>query len=433
MIHYLRYIVDFVMLPIHYLFAFIVGRRKTSQKPRLAWGPVPMKNYHYSSSFMKEIGYQSSTFVFSPYHVINKNEDFDIIVDDFRIFKLPFMGRYIKALFYRHFSFIFSLMKFDIVFSGFNGWCLGDSLLRKHEARLLRLARKKIVVMSYGADTFAYSQVHEPLLRHGLMVAYPHMIHLDKYIQSCNEYWQYNSDAMITSFALDHIGRWDLLPYNYITIDEKLIRPRNSYSNSDGTTGEVKIYHCPNSKGLKGTEFLEHAVKELQEEGLKLRLIIIQGIQNEEVIRLLREDADILAEQFILNGYGLNGIEGMCVGLPILCNLNSPFYNDVFRSYSYLNECPAVSTGPEEIKQNLRLLITNPELRERLGKAGRMYIEKYHSRATAVYMYDSIIRKIWFNEKIELIHLFHPLRDNPLNKIHPKIETGLQKNRLVIS
>jgi glycosyltransferase involved in cell wall biosynthesis len=159
-----------------------------------------------------------------------------------------------------------------------------------------------------------------------------------------------------------------------------------------------------------------------------MKLLLIEGKQNEEVRRIMRDEADILAEQFIDTHYALSGIEGMASGLPVLANLDYELYTRLFRRYSYLNECPILSTSPETLQDNLRLLVTNPCLRENLGRAGRQYVEKYHSEKTAQYMFGAIYDKIWYGKELDLMNLFHPLMSeynlrNPVQ--HPLIENKL--------
>jgi glycosyltransferase involved in cell wall biosynthesis len=220
-----------------------------------------------------------------------------------------------------------------------------------------------------------------------------------------------------------------------ITIDTTLWRARRFYSPADGINDTVKILHTPNYRWFKGTEFLLRTVEELKADGLKIELLLIEKKPNDVIRCLMYEQADILAEQFIATGYGLNGIEGMASGLPVMANLENEAYMRLFRRYSYLTECPVLSTTPETLKQNLRLLITNPQLREELGLAGRQYVEKYHSEETAHYMFGSIYDKIWYGKDIDLMNLFHPLlseynRRQPLVR-HPLIENKLPAGRYV--
>ena len=139
-----------------------------------------------------------------------------------------------------------------------------------------------------------------------------------------------------------------------------------------------EVLHAPNHRGVKGTEFLIDAVEQLQSEGLPVELVLLERVPN-ETVRQAMQEADILADQFVCPGYGLAAIEGMASGLPVLCNLEREDATRLFRLYSFLGECPIVSTLPETLVEKLRALVTDPSLRHALGQAGRTYTEKYHS------------------------------------------------------
>jgi hypothetical protein len=68
-------------------------------------------------------------------------------------------------------------------------------------------------------------------------------------------------------------------------------------------------------------------------------------------------------------------------------------------------------------------------LREELGIAGRLYVEKYHSEVTTQYMFESIYQKIWFNKEVDLMNLFHPLKSE-YNKTKPFVKHPLVENCL---
>ena len=66
-------------------------------------------------------------------------------------------------------------------------------------------------------------------------------------------------------------------------------------------------------------------------------------------IKILQDETDILVEQIIFTGHALNGLEGMACGLPVLSNLEDESYTRHLRRWSYLDECPIVSTCPENL------------------------------------------------------------------------------------
>jgi hypothetical protein len=113
----------------------------------------------------------------------------------------------------------------------------------------------------------------------------------------------------------------------------------------------------------------------------------------------------------------------------VMSNLEHEAYTRVFRRYAFLNECPILSTTPENLTQNLRVLVKNPKLREELGRAGRKYVEKYHSYEMAQYLFGSIYEKIIRGRDVDLMNLFHPLTSE-FNRRKPLVQHPLIENRL---
>ena len=191
-----------------------------------------------------------------------------------------------------------------------------------------------------------------------------------------------------------------------------------------------KILHTPNHRIVKGTEFLIASVKELRAEGLKVELDLLEGVSN-NIIRSRMREADILADQFVLTGYALSACEGMASGLPVMSNVENETLTRVFRRYSFLDECPILSTSPESLKSNLRALVTRPKLREELGRAGRAFIEKYHSIESGRYLFRHVYDRLLHGSTSDLMNLYHPLHSPHVNL--PRIEHRLCENRLVDS
>ena len=81
------------------------------------------------------------------------------------------------------------------------------------------------------------------------------------------------------------------------------------------------------------------------------------------------------------------------------------------------------------MREHLRLLVTDPALRETLGRAGRRYVEKYHSEETACYMFGALYDRLWHGEDVDLMNLFHPLTSR-YNRQTPPLPHPLVENRL---
>ena len=408
-------------LPLLILVQLLQPRRRDT----LIWGPVPILNNKFWSAAMREAGWKSLTLMSTYYSSINRREDFDLYFGDLvpwprRSVLVRFLGPLLAHLYVaRHAS---------VVHIPFSGGALGHTPLWRIEAWLYRMSGIKTVVVPYGADIYRYSRIPDPSVRHALLVSYPVAARREHLVERRVAYWIRHADVIITGFTLEGLGRWDVPTGNIVCIDVGEWQLRPPHTDHDGRNGPVSILHAPNHRGAKGTEFLIQAVERLKVEGLDVRLILVEGMQNERV-RESMNTADILADQFILPGYGLSAIEGMAKGLPVLCNLHNEAYAGLFRRYSFLDECPVVSTTPESLTDTLRRLVVDPELRAALGRAGREFAEKYQSYEAAQYLFGSIYRKILKNEDVDLMNLFHPLK-SPYNRKSPPVSHPLKENRL---
>lgn len=399
-----------------------------TNSPRLFWGTLPIISNKYWSNALKEIGYSSKTVMNGFYESINQKDDYDIYTNE--ILKEYKFSPFFIEKFRPYFLFDFIVKNFDIFhFSCFGTYLDQSQEFKSLEAHFIKVFGGKVIVLPYGGDYQQISKVLDISLRHVLQVNYPMMSYWEDKNKKQVDYWIKNADIFIPGFQVDNIGRWSMLPFNTIVIDTKLWKYKSSFSQANGIDGVVKIIHTPNHRGIKGTEYIINAVSQLQKEGLKVQLLLIEKMQNAEVRRIMQEEADILVEQLVL-GYALSAIEGMASGLPVLSNLSIEDYTRVFRRYSYLNECPILSTSIEEIKDNLRILVTNPQLREELGRAGRKYVEKYHSYQAAQYMFGKIYDKIWYEKEVDLMNMYHPLNPDAYNNQYPLIKHPLVENKL---
>ena len=393
---------------------------------RLIWGPAPIINNKYWSEAMRRSGWRSETLMETVYDRINSRADFDLYFSDLtpRVFRGVKSSRW----FGRYFSFLHILKHAKVVHLPFSGGPLGSTLFWRLEAIILRRANIRIVMSSYGSDYYRYSTIVDATIRNGLLISYPGAARKEARVRKRVEYWNKHADAVLLGSMLEGAARWDVTLPSHVVVDTAEWRGIESYSRADGTDGAVRIIHTPNHRGAKGSEFVIAAVERLRSRGLSIELILLEGVSNEEVKRALRE-ADILVEQLVLYGYGMSGIEGMATGLPVMTNLSLPAYSEVHRRYAFLEECPAVSTTIDDVAANLEALIRNPDLRETLGRAGRAYVEKYHSFEMAQYLFGSIYRKIVDGEDIDLMNLFHPLKSE-FNRRLPVIGHPLERSRL---
>lgn len=414
------------MLPLFYFFsvffALIIRYKKKTLNIRLVWGDAPIINNVYWSRAMKKSGYASETYTDSYCSTINKREDYDKILQE-HFWNIPLQIKY-------YLGFFESLFKYDIFFISFSGYFLGKTPYWWLEHHLLDLSRKKVVVLPFGLDSYVYQRVRSTSLTHGLMMSIPNPARQQQNIGKKVDYWCAKADCVIPGVMNpDGFGRWDVLMPSSLHIDLDHWQQSLRCNTSDGHSQVVRIVHFPNHRGFKGTEFIISAINQLKEEGLLVELTLLEGKQNIEVRHTLQYEADILVEQIIATGHGLNGLEGMASGLPTISNLEDDDYILPIRRWSYFNECPIVSASPETLVDVLRKLVTRPELRKQLGQAGREYVEKYHGLDSAQYLFREVIEYI-YGRRESLINLYHPiLGEYPKRK--PTVKHPLVNNKIV--
>ncbi len=390
---------------------------------KLVWGCTPLANNIYWSRAMKQYGFVSETFTDCYYETLHNREDWDLLMSE----KYSFTPLRFKP----YLAFIESIFRYDIFFISFDGFFLGLTPFWKLESRLLRISRKKIVVIPYGGDSFVYNRVRSSSLLHGLLLSYPEASKIQKEKSRRLDYWIANADFVMPAvMGIDGFGRWDVLLPSSLSIDLSQWKKSMRNSMANGIDEKVIIAHAPNHRGFKGTEFIIEVIKELQNEGYKVELFLIEKMKNEELRKKFETEVDILVEQIIAPSYGLNGIEGMASGLCVISNLEDDTYILPFRRWSFLSECPIVSGSPENLKEVLIKLIENPELRNRLGNASRQYVEKYHSLESCQYLFKQIIDFI-YKRRGSLIDMYHPIYGEYMVG-KAKIDNPLKNNTIVI-
>lgn len=376
-------------------------RRPADGLPRLVWQSTPIKSLAYMARSMAARGHVSETAVTELY-AINRREDFDHL-----LFPAVSRGKLADYLCSRWMAYRFfgnSLSRYDVFFMYFDGGVLRDTLLAPLELKLLRLAGKKIVVMPYGSDAFVYDQMSDPLWRHGLMMSYPAMGNHAERVQRRIRRMTHDADVVVGCLVhFTSLPRWDILPLTCYPVDTDRIRPFAP----PATSGPIRIAHAANHRGVKGTEFLVRAVQTLRAEGLDIDLDLIERVPNHEALERIGR-ADIYVDQLVM-GYALAALEGLALGRVVVSPVDGLQATDLFRTYSYLDECPIVSAGQRTIERVLRDLIARRAEWPQISARSRAYVEKRHSFDASADMFSAILDRTWFGKPVDLINFYHPL------------------------
>jgi glycosyltransferase involved in cell wall biosynthesis len=150
---------------------------------------------------------------------------------------------------------------------------------------------------------------------------------------------------------------------------------------------ETVVAHAPTNRDVKGTSHVIAAVEQLRAEGWAVRLDLIEGVSNTEVMRRLR-DADVVIDQLLIGWYGGFAVEGMALAKPVLCHIREQTPED----NPFGDRLPIVRVTPATLGAQLRELASDREHRLRIGQASRAFVEHHHDpRAIAVKALEGIV------------------------------------------
>jgi glycosyltransferase involved in cell wall biosynthesis len=387
--------------------------RIKNKKPRMFWGPTPVINFSIWSKAMNSAGFYSKSIAIDPYS-INEKTDWDYVISRKKGYDIDRMFYLLKTLFY-----------FDVLFISFDGFLLGDTRLRFYEFQIYHFLGIKVVCLPYGGDQHIYNRIRSIEVQHAYQVNYPEASRNQPKFERRTNYWTSNADLLLPGhMGVNGIGRWDVFAMSMLHLDNM------KWSASDVPIQEspIVVGHFPNHRGVKGTEFLVEAIEQLTKTGLNIELRLFENIKNAELIRILREDVHIVFEHMTGHGHGLAAVEAMSLGKVVINNSEDDSFYDPFRTYSYFSECPIVSANRENLADVIKTLANNKSLRERLGKAGIAYVEKYHSFRACEELFSKVIEKL-ADPNTELINFFHPIIG--FYRDAPKIQVPLLKQRIM--
>jgi glycosyltransferase involved in cell wall biosynthesis len=364
-----------------------VRRRRSGARPRLVWGPVPIISIKYWSRAMRARGYESVTCVEDVYSIYSR--------DDFDRHRLEFGPRGVWFEPWRDFLiFAWALRHADVFMIFFDGGFLRHTALRWLEAPLLHLAGRRILVSPYGADVAVPG--HLGIWEDAMIADYPDTAARAPLVRRRVDHLSRYADVIVRNINPGYLPRWDVLWPNQFAIDVESWVPVAAKGRANGRDGEVVVLHAPNHRTLKGTEQVIAAVETLKREGLQVRLELLERKPNEEV-RTALQHADILAEQF-LAAYAMLAVEGLASGVPVMAHLS--FLPRDLREHPAVLECPIVDTSLGTLTDNLRRLVTDPDLRLRLGRESREFAVRRHSYEALGRMWEAIVTAAWHGEHV---------------------------------
>jgi glycosyltransferase involved in cell wall biosynthesis len=157
----------------------------------------------------------------------------------------------------------------------------------------------------------------------------------------------------------------------YASVDLRAWRP------VDGAPGEVPlVVHAPSDRHVKGTRFVLEAIDRLQDDGVQVELVLVEGLERDEARRLY-ERADLVVDQLLTGWYGGVAVEAMALGKPVVAHIDE---RDLARIPAEMAaELPILRATPESLVEVLRDALTRRrDDLPALGRAGRAFAERWH-------------------------------------------------------
>jgi glycosyltransferase involved in cell wall biosynthesis len=259
---------------------------------------------------------------------------------------------------------------------------------------LIRLVGIKLIMVPHGMDIFyrdtrvtRYDWVGRAQLDYPLWDLEAHRSAAMRRTQL----WCTYADMVIgaDSTCYRFLPRRDV-NFRWFPVDCEALRPHIATTN-----GPPLVIHAPQHRMIKGTDHLLNAVALLKSAGIDLDLHLVEKKPRHEALCLYAE-ADIIAEQFCMGAFGMFALEGLALGKTVLAYLDQEMLGDpVFN-------LPIVNTNPENLERVLAVLLQVPELRSRIGRAGREAVERYQSIEALAEVWAQLYQHVWWGEPLQL-------------------------------
>jgi len=131
------------------------------------------------------------------------------------------------------------------------------------------------------------------------------------------------------------------------------------------------LLHVPTSPHVKGTENILKAVERLKQKGLQFEFEMKRQLHQVDFYNVLSK-ADIYIDELRCGAHGVTAVESMAMGKPTISYIREDLI------HRYPNDLPLVNANPDTIEDVLERLILDAKLRQEIGTASRLYVEKYH-------------------------------------------------------
>lgn len=248
---------------------------------------------------------------------------------------------------------------------------------------LLKLLRKKMF-MTFHGDDIRQGDVSLELYRYSIAQDVDSQYY-DKYTDDrkrrmARYYRRFCNQVYVVSPDLLDMAPEGAKLIHYTGIDFSEWQPTPLVS-----SGRIRVAHAPTHRLVKGTKYLESAVRRLKERGYDFDFDLIEGLSNTEAKKRY-EQADIVVDQLLAGWYGVFAVELLAMGKPVIAYIRE---SSLAREpEAFQSRFPVITASPDSIENVLEHAL-KMELAERgsLARAGREFAMRWYDA-------DEIAREI---------------------------------------
>jgi hypothetical protein len=256
-------------------------------------------------------------------------------------------GKWYFGFIFKIFLLIHSLFVYDVFY-----FFWGKSILsfwRYHHLDLpiLKLFNKKIIVHFRGGDILDGKIFYE-YLNSGMRISsienfYSYM--RPDQINALEKWKKYADNILVSTPDLLFVDKSAIL-FPQVIDTNYWMNYQRPKSDKDGI---FRVVHVPTAKQKKGTQYVIDTIKQLQDEGYEIELILGENVYFED-IKELYASADIGIDQLIHGWYGKVSVELMSMNKPVICYLDEIF------SHIY-PKIPIINTNKDDLYKTLKSML----------------------------------------------------------------------------
>ena len=133
--------------------------------------------------------------------------------------------------------------------------------------------------------------------------------------------------------------------------------------------GKPSVLHMPTNSRLKGTEFVDPLLTDLEARGV-IQYLRPDGPMPASSVASWIEQADIVVDQLVIGAYGLMSCQAMAAGRIAVANVMDIGF--------LAEECPVIHATPDTIGAVLESLLSERNTWKTISEAGRSFTDRFH-------------------------------------------------------